>query len=413
MLGITARHHLDPAARERLGGARRGAHLRRPGGRRRRGDVHPRRAQLGAPRRVRAQVDGQTRAMSRALRAPLGFVLALTGASRRRPRSSTAARRITVPPTPELPAWAKPVADVGPAARTLVAILKAGRRRREPADRTVEIGKRVRDRCDGTFPVCVLAVLEDVRDAGRARGRRGGGVMAVDRCESTYSTRSTQSAAGPTPAWPSRSPRRRVDDYAPPGASSTQLRSTRTDRERSAAGPSGLSGLQVASALRALLDASSGWRHGRRVDVRSSARHVRQMHEPPRASSSSAVADHRDRSPRDSRRGDKWRSRRLRAAAAAAAATRPDGAQGSISTATALVRTVLARCRAPRTSRLQALDLTADDLRRAAREPAAGVVTLQALRRPLEPVECLVPGRVPLGAGDAARPATRGSASRC
>ena len=158
------RRRVDPAAGERLGGARGGAaHDRRARGRRRRGDVHPGRAQLGAARRLRAALDGADQGDEPRARAPLGFLLALTGADATAPEElDSDSTPIVVPPT-VLPGWAKPVADVGPAARTLVAILKAGGVER-PADRTVEIGKRVRDRCDGTFPSCVLAVLADVRE---------------------------------------------------------------------------------------------------------------------------------------------------------------------------------------------------------------------------------------------------------
>lgn len=103
----------------------------------------------------------QTRALSRALRGPVGSMVSLAS------YSVTSAEEIdapTVEPEPaQLPSWAKPVADVAPAARALVAILEAAGVP-EPAKAASRIGQRIFDRCDTTVPVCVLAVLRDIVD---------------------------------------------------------------------------------------------------------------------------------------------------------------------------------------------------------------------------------------------------------
>ena len=83
LLGLDARRlpgpRLDTQARGRLGGARRGANARRARRRRRRERVYPLREEVGEGRRLRDPRMAQTRATSKALRMPLGFVMELAG----------------------------------------------------------------------------------------------------------------------------------------------------------------------------------------------------------------------------------------------------------------------------------------------------------------------------------------------
>ena len=81
MLGVVPVVVLDAAERDRrrLRRPRRGPHPRRARRRRRRVGVLPRRAHLEDPRPVRAPVMAQTRAIGRALRAPLGQIVVLAG----------------------------------------------------------------------------------------------------------------------------------------------------------------------------------------------------------------------------------------------------------------------------------------------------------------------------------------------
>lgn len=105
----------------------------------------------------------QTRAVSRALRVVLGFVMVLSG------HDATPAEEIDaqmVGPEPEparLPGWAEPVADVKPVAHALITILKTAGVP-EPEKTAGQIGQRIFDRCEDTIPVCVLAALEIIID---------------------------------------------------------------------------------------------------------------------------------------------------------------------------------------------------------------------------------------------------------
>jgi hypothetical protein len=66
-------------------------------------------------------------------------------------------------PASELPEWARP-ASVNDTAAALMEVLKAAGVE-EPASRMRKVGERICARCGGEVPACVLAVLEDVRDA--------------------------------------------------------------------------------------------------------------------------------------------------------------------------------------------------------------------------------------------------------
>jgi hypothetical protein len=99
----------------------------------------------------------QTRAASKALRVPLAFVMTLSG------YQPTPAEEMESESATELPAWAKSAGGEATmqASNALVTVLK-GCGVTEPATATTSIGKRVRERCDGTVPVCVVDVLADL-----------------------------------------------------------------------------------------------------------------------------------------------------------------------------------------------------------------------------------------------------------
>ena len=102
----------------------------------------------------------QTRALSRALRGPVGSVVAL--ASYAVTPAEEADTETTEPAEPPaLPEWAQP-ASVKDTAAALTALLEAVGVE-EPAARSREIGERIFARCEKTVPVCVLAVLQEVQ----------------------------------------------------------------------------------------------------------------------------------------------------------------------------------------------------------------------------------------------------------
>jgi hypothetical protein len=105
----------------------------------------------------------QTRAASKALRVPLAFVMTLSGYSGT-PAEETEPEQ--APVTAELPGWAKPATnkEIGNAAHALVAIFN-GIGVEKPADAAIAVGKRIRARCDGAVPVCIVSVLHDLVDA--------------------------------------------------------------------------------------------------------------------------------------------------------------------------------------------------------------------------------------------------------
>jgi hypothetical protein len=105
----------------------------------------------------------QTRATSRALRSVLGFVMTLGG------YDSTPAEEVEPgsvhAPTPgaaHVPSWAAP-ADVPAAAKAITEMLKTVGVP-EPAKVAGAIGQHVFDRCESTFPACVLGVVDDLRE---------------------------------------------------------------------------------------------------------------------------------------------------------------------------------------------------------------------------------------------------------
>jgi hypothetical protein len=102
----------------------------------------------------------QTRAVSRALRAPLGFVMVAAGAS------ATAAEEMdvtTADDPPALPVWAR-AADVPATAEALVDVLTAAGVP-EPAKHAGAIGQRIFETCGGAVPAVVLTVLRDIKAA--------------------------------------------------------------------------------------------------------------------------------------------------------------------------------------------------------------------------------------------------------
>ena len=103
----------------------------------------------------------QTRALSRALRGPVGSVVSLASYSVT-PAEEVIDAQPAKPESARLPGWARS-ADVGDAAHALVRILQAIGTS-DPAKVAATVGQRIFDRCDGTVPVCVLAVFEDVID---------------------------------------------------------------------------------------------------------------------------------------------------------------------------------------------------------------------------------------------------------
>jgi hypothetical protein len=104
----------------------------------------------------------QTRAMSKALRGPLGFVVALAGMSATPAEEMPADGPEEASETP-LPSWAQPVPSVGAVAAQLVRILQAAGVA-EPARHVDRIGNRLLETCDMTVPACVGNVLTDVAD---------------------------------------------------------------------------------------------------------------------------------------------------------------------------------------------------------------------------------------------------------
>jgi hypothetical protein len=102
----------------------------------------------------------QTRAQSKALRGPLGFVMTLAGHEatpadevESTPAESTAAEL-------ELPGWAR-AASPGATAKALTTILeKIGVK--EPAVDARKLGQSIFERCENTVPACVLFVLKEL-----------------------------------------------------------------------------------------------------------------------------------------------------------------------------------------------------------------------------------------------------------
>jgi len=103
----------------------------------------------------------QSRALSRALRGPVGSVVSLASFA-----VTPAEEMDTTPGEPAsepAPVWAKPADNeqVMRAGRAVVDILKAAGVE-SPAAQTAVIGKATRARCEGVMPKCVAAALDDV-----------------------------------------------------------------------------------------------------------------------------------------------------------------------------------------------------------------------------------------------------------
>jgi hypothetical protein len=110
----------------------------------------------------------QTRAASKALRVPLAFVMTLSG------YAGTPAEEAEPEPAAapaEMPGWAKAATneEIIRASHALVAIFRA-LGAAKPSEPTVEVGKRIRARCDDTIPLCVVRVLEDLVAAALPAG---------------------------------------------------------------------------------------------------------------------------------------------------------------------------------------------------------------------------------------------------
>ena len=90
----------------------------------------------------------QTRAISKALRGPLSFVVTLAG------YSGTPAEEMSGVPAevaPELPAWAQDIGDVNPVATELGALLDAAGVRESGIHKN-QIGNKILDTCGDQFP---------------------------------------------------------------------------------------------------------------------------------------------------------------------------------------------------------------------------------------------------------------------
>ena len=116
----------------------------------------------------------QTRAMSKALRVPLAFVMTLAG---HEPTPAEEVDAATAPAESARPSWARPAADVQEIAADLVDVLQAAGVPR-PAQQVIPaIGQRIRDVCDETIPMCVAVVVHELRAAienARPASRRDG-----------------------------------------------------------------------------------------------------------------------------------------------------------------------------------------------------------------------------------------------
>jgi hypothetical protein len=102
----------------------------------------------------------QTRACSRALRTVLAFVMVLAG------KETTPAEEMaadTAVSEPELPEWARPVDDVKPAAAALMTIFKFTDDV-DVRESTLEVGRRIRERCGNEIPAIALEVLQHVAE---------------------------------------------------------------------------------------------------------------------------------------------------------------------------------------------------------------------------------------------------------
>jgi hypothetical protein len=126
-----------------------------------RGESQCNRGESSWSRRPDYAVQGmaETRALARAFRGPVGSVISLASFA------STPAEEMTSSesePAP-LPGWAKPCTndEVSRLAATMTAIFDASGVAK-PGEATITVGKRVRARCDGTIPVCIVRVLEDL-----------------------------------------------------------------------------------------------------------------------------------------------------------------------------------------------------------------------------------------------------------
>lgn len=98
----------------------------------------------------------QTRAMSKALRGPLGFVITLAGHD-----ATPAEEADGTTAAPTAPAWAEPFQNVGEVAAWLVDILNAAGV--DDADkRTSEIGQQILNECDREVPRCVATTVAHV-----------------------------------------------------------------------------------------------------------------------------------------------------------------------------------------------------------------------------------------------------------
>jgi hypothetical protein len=104
----------------------------------------------------------QTRAIGKAGRTVLSFVLTLSG------HPGVAAEEMDAdmanePRETPVPAWAKPTSDIPAASRALTQLLAAAGIP-DPAKATAKIGQRLFDQCDNAIPVVVHGLIEEIRD---------------------------------------------------------------------------------------------------------------------------------------------------------------------------------------------------------------------------------------------------------
>jgi hypothetical protein len=102
----------------------------------------------------------QTRALSRALRGPVGSVVSLASYAAVPAEEADSSTEAAAAPD-EPPEWARP-ASAAATGEALIAVLEAVGIE-DPPTRMRSIGSRVREFCGGEVPACVLEVLKDLR----------------------------------------------------------------------------------------------------------------------------------------------------------------------------------------------------------------------------------------------------------
>jgi hypothetical protein len=102
----------------------------------------------------------QTRSLSRALRGPVGSVVALASYAAVPAEEADSTAETAAAPA-ELPEWAR-AASVTETGEALVAVLE-GLGVDDPPTRMRSIGSKVREFCGGEVPACVLEVLKDLK----------------------------------------------------------------------------------------------------------------------------------------------------------------------------------------------------------------------------------------------------------